>query len=115
MAKQACKRFWEGSVGVAIKPQKKSNGDYFWTFSFVRAFRRNQSTDWEYARHFGQKHAEALGKLMSKAFQFMEQTDATQFIEAAMSDLTNSTQPVPDQNGVPDAESAESASLRKAA
>lgn len=86
MAHTTCKRIWEGTLGIAITPRKKHNGDYFWTFSFVRAFRRSRDAAWEYAQHFGQEHASALGKLMSRAFQFMEQNDPAQFLAAAMTD-----------------------------
>jgi hypothetical protein len=90
----ACKRIWEGTLGVAIRPQKKRNGDYFWSFTFVRAFRRTREANWEYVNHYGQHHAKALGTLMSKAFQFMEQHDPAQFLAAAMAETaTSSTQP----------------------
>jgi hypothetical protein len=82
MSDMPCKRFWEGCVGITISPRKLANGNYFWTFSLVRSYKRNDN--WEYTQHFGQKHAEALGRLMSKAFQFMEQNDATRFVCDAM-------------------------------
>ncbi|MEX2310296.1 MAG: hypothetical protein WD738_22195 [Pirellulales bacterium] len=85
----ACKRIWEGTLGIAIKPQKKHNGEYFWSFSFVRAFRRTRESNWEYVQHYGQQHAKALGVLMSKAFQFMEQNDPGQFIAKAMAEATD--------------------------
>lgn len=84
MGHATCKRIWEGTLGVAITPRKKRNGNYFWTFSFVRAFRRSRDAAWEYADHYGQEHAPALGKLMSRAFQFMEQTDPAKFLATAM-------------------------------
>jgi len=89
----ACKRIWEGTLGVAIRPQKKRNGNYFWSFSFVRAFRRTRESNWEYVQHYGQQHAKALGVLMSKAFQFMEQNDPAQFLAAAMAEATASPPP----------------------
>lgn len=90
MAHASCKRIWEGTLGIAITPRKKQNGEYFWSFSFVRAFRRTRNSNWEYVQHFGQQHATALGTLMSKAFHFMEQTDPAQFLERAMTEVTNS-------------------------
>lgn len=90
MAHANCKRIWEGTLGIAITPRKKQNGEYFWSFSFVRAFRRTRNSNWEYVQHFGQQHATALGTLMSKAFHFMEQTDPAQFLERAMTEVTNS-------------------------
>lgn len=95
MAQQTCKRIWEGTLGIAITPRKKRNGDYFWTFSFVRAFRRSRDAAWEYANHYGQEHAPALGKLMSRAFQFMEQTDPARFLAAAMTAQPDEKAPPP--------------------
>jgi len=88
MAHASCKRIWEGTLGIAITPRKKRDGDYFWSFSFVRAFRRTRNSQWEYVQHFGQQHATALGTLMSKAFHFMEQTDPAKFLELAMAQDT---------------------------
>jgi hypothetical protein len=39
MSQLPCKRFWEGPVGITLKPQKQHSGEYFWTFSFTRAFK----------------------------------------------------------------------------
>lgn len=85
----SCKRIWEGTLGIAISPRKKRDGEYFWSFSFVRAFRRTRNSNWEYVQHFGQQHATALGTLMSKAFVFMEQTDPAKFLESAMAEATS--------------------------
>lgn len=90
MAHSTCKRIWEGTLGIAITPRKKRDGEYFWSFSFVRAFRRTRNSNWEYVQQFGQQHAVALGLLMSKAFHFMEQNDPAKFLEAAMADVTSS-------------------------
>jgi hypothetical protein len=90
MAHANCKRIWEGTLGIAITPRKKQNGDYFWSFSFVRAFRRTRDSNWEYVQHFGQQHATALGTLMTKAFLFMDQTDPAKFLEHAMAETTGS-------------------------
>ncbi len=76
-----CQRFWEGAVGITLTPRQQKSGEYFWTFSFVRAYKRKGSEKWEYAQHYGQKHAEALGLVMSKAFQFMEQNAPSQFVD----------------------------------
>ena len=89
MAHATCKRIWEGTLGIAISPRKKRDGDYFWSFSFVRAFRRTRNSNWEYVQQFGQQHAVALGLLMSRAFQFMEQNDPAKFLEAAMAEVTS--------------------------
>jgi len=100
MAHVSCKRIWEGTVGIAITPRKKHDGDYFWSFSFVRSFRRTRNSQWEYVQHFGQQHAEALGVLMSKAFHFMEQTDPAKFLESAMSEAPSSA-PAKDEGHEP--------------
>lgn len=86
MSQAICKRIWEGTLGIAITPRKKRNGDYFWSFSLVRAFRRTRDANWEYVHHYGQEHAKALGTLMSRAFHFMEQTDPAKFLAAAMTE-----------------------------
>ena len=93
MAHASCKRIWEGTLGIAITPRKKRDGDYFWSFCFVRAFRRTRDSNWEYVQHFGQQHATALGLLMSKAFHFMQQTDPAKFLESAMTEATGNPPP----------------------
>lgn len=90
MAQSTCKRIWEGTLGIAMTPRKKQNGEYFWSFSFVRAFRRTRNSNWEYAQQFGQQHATALGLLMSKAFHFMQENDPAKFLESAMAEATRS-------------------------
>jgi hypothetical protein len=90
MTQSSCKRIWEGPLGIAITPRKKRSGGYFWSFSFVRAFRRTRDSNWEYVQHFGQQHATALGNLMTKAFLFMDQTDPAKFLELAMAEATSS-------------------------
>lgn len=81
MSNKPCKRFWEGAVGISLTPRKQQSGEYFWTFAFVRAFKRKGSEKWEYAQHYSQKHAVALGQVMSKAFQFIEQNEPAQFVQ----------------------------------
>ena len=93
MADASCKRIWEGTLGIAITPRKKRSGDYFWSFSFVRAFRRSRESNWEYVQHFGQEHATALGLLMTKAFHFMQQTNPGEFLAAAMAEATDKPAP----------------------
>ena len=96
MSNATCKRIWEGTLGITITPRQKRNGDYFWTFSLVRAFRRTRDANWEYAHHYGQEHAKALGTLMSRAFQFMEQTDPARFLANAMTDKPDGKVPPPE-------------------
>ena len=93
MAHASSKRIWEGTLGIAISPRKKRDGDYFWSFSFVRAFRRTRESQWEYAQHFGQQHATALGTLMTKAFHFMQETDPVKFLEQAMAQAPGDSPP----------------------
>jgi hypothetical protein len=95
MSHATCKRIWEKTLGVAITPRKKRNGNYFWSFSLVRAFRRTREANWEYVHHYGQEHAKALGTLMSRAFQFMEQTDPAKFLAAAVMDRPAENPPPP--------------------
>jgi hypothetical protein len=86
MSQLPCKRFWEGPVGITLKPQKQHSGQYFWTFSFTRAFKRKGKESWEYTDFFGHKHAANLGTVMSRAMQFMEQNAPDQFTEAWFAD-----------------------------
>jgi hypothetical protein len=97
MAQSSCKRIWEGTLGIAISPRKKQNGEYFWSFCFVRAFRRTRTSNWEYAQQFGQQHATALGLLMSKAFHFMQENDPAKFLETAMAEATRIGSPSKDE------------------
>ena len=93
MSDMPCKRFWEGQIGITVAPRKQHNGNYFWTFSLCRSYKRNDK--WEYTQHFGQKHAEALGRVMSKAMQFMEQNEATAFVSEWMTaNAADSTPPL---------------------
>ncbi|QDU57522.1 hypothetical protein [Aeoliella mucimassa] len=84
MSQLPCKRFWEGPVGITLMPRKQQSGEYFWTFAFTRAFKRTGKDSWEYTEFFGQKHASALGKVMSRAIQFMEQNNPGEFTEKWM-------------------------------
>ena len=84
MSQLPCKRFWEGPVGIALMPRKQQTGEYFWTFAFTRAFKRKGKDTWEYTEFFGHKHATALGKVMSRAMQFMDQNRPGQFTEKWM-------------------------------
>lgn len=86
MSQLPCKRFWEGPVGITLMPRKQHNGQYFWTFAFTRAFKRKGKETWEYTDFFGHKHAEALGTVMSRAMQFMEQNAPDAFTAKCMAD-----------------------------
>jgi len=86
MPQLPCKRFWEGPVGITLMPRKQQSGEYFWTFSFTRAFKRKGQETWEYNDFFGQKHATALGTVMSKALQFMEQNAPDEFTAKCMAE-----------------------------
>ena len=84
MSQLPCKRFWEGPVGITLMPRKQHSGEYFWTFSFSRAFKRKGKETWEYTDFFGHKHAQALGTVMSRAMQFMEQNPPDDFTAKCM-------------------------------
>lgn len=103
MSQLPCKRFWEGPVGVALMPRKQQNGEYFWTFAFTRAFRRQGKDTWEYTEFFGQKHAASLGKVMSRAIHFMEQNRPEQFVEnwMAKQEAETAEQPAPSASPPP--------------
>jgi hypothetical protein len=72
-------RIWEGSVGICIKPQKKKDGTYFWKYSLTRCYKDQGTDDWRYDAFFSRHNDEALAVLLSKASQFMDQNDATEF------------------------------------
>ena len=84
MSQLPCKRFWEGPVGITLMPRKQHSGEYFWTFAFTRAFKRKGKETWEYTDFFGKKHATALGTVMSRAMQFMEQNAPDDFTAQCM-------------------------------
>jgi hypothetical protein len=86
MSQLPCKRFWEGPVGITLMPRKQHSGEYFWTFSFSRAFKRKGKETWEYTDFFGHKHATALGTVMSRAMQFMEQNSPGDFTAKCMAE-----------------------------
>jgi hypothetical protein len=72
-------RIWEGSVGICIKPQKKKDGTYFWKYSLTRCYKEHGSDDWRYDSFFSRHNDEALATVLSKASQFMDQNDATEY------------------------------------
>lgn len=86
MSQLPCKRFWEGPVGITLMPRKQHSGEYFWTFSFTRAFKRKGKETWEYTDFFSYKHAKALGTVMSRAMQFMEQNAPDEFTAKCMAE-----------------------------
>ena len=88
MSQVPCKRFWEGAVGITLMPRKQHSGEYFWTFAFTRAFKRKGKETWEYTDFFGHKHAKALGTVMSRALQFMEQNAPDEFTAKWMADAS---------------------------
>ena len=75
------KRIWEGACGITIQPRQiKSSGDYFWSFEFTRCYKTESSDDMKYSSSFTQNNVEALGKVISKAISFMEETDPNEFV-----------------------------------
>lgn len=71
-----------------LMPRKQYSGEYFWTFSFTRAFKRKGKEIWEYTDFFGHKHATALGTVMSRAMQFMEQNAPDDFTAKCMAEAS---------------------------
>lgn len=99
MSQLPCKRFWEGPVGIMLMPRKQHSGEYFWTFSFTRAFKRKGKETWEYTDFFGHKHATNLGTVMSRAMQFMEQNAPDEFTAKCMAeDSTDKTSKTANQD-----------------
>lgn len=75
-------RFWEGACGIVLRPRKRSDGDYFWTYRFIRAYKPEESQEWRYSQDFSENHDQAIATLMSRAIQFRQQNDATTWIAA---------------------------------
>lgn len=73
------KHIWEGAVGISLEPKQSRTGDYFWTFELVRCFKQDGSDEMRYASHFTERNAEAMGRALSRAFQFMTETSASSF------------------------------------
>ena len=76
--------FWEGSVGLRVRPRKKKDGEFFWTYEFVRCFKNEGSDEFQYTNNFSERNDEAIGKVMAKWIQFREQNDATSWVEQQM-------------------------------
>jgi hypothetical protein len=95
MSQLPCKRFWEGPVGITLMPRKQHSGEYFWTFAFTRAFKRKGKETWEYTDFFGHKHATALGTVMSRAMQFMEQNPPDEFTAKCMAEDSAQQEGIP--------------------
>ena len=74
------KYIWEGAVGVMLEPKPSKNGEYFWTFEFVRCFKEEGNHEMRYAKSFSERNAEALGTALSKAFQYMSETTADRHV-----------------------------------
>ena len=79
------KRFWEGACGIVLEPEKnKTTGDYFWTYRFTRAFKRDEDSAFEYSERFTDRNDEAIGVLMSLAITFREQNDPAEWVASHM-------------------------------
>jgi len=65
---------WEGSVGVRIEQKtNRETGEPFFTFEPVRCFKRNGNEQFEYSHSFTEKNAEALGTVISKALNYIQE------------------------------------------
>lgn len=77
-----CHRIWEGSVGICIKAQKTSSGEYFWKYTLVRCYKTDD--EWKYDQYFSRKNDEALAVVLSKGMQFMDELDPADFLDAVL-------------------------------
>ena len=77
-------RFWEGACGIVLQARKRNDGDYFWTYRFVRAYKPDGSHEWRYTDAFSENHDRAIATLMSRSIHFRQQNDATQWVTAQM-------------------------------
>ena len=107
MSDKPCKRFWEGAVGVTLTPRQHRGEEYFWTFEFVRAYKRKVSEKWEYARSYSQNQIEALGRVMSQAFNFMNQIEPKGFVENWEAAQAAANQDETDQADTPELDSVD--------
>lgn len=74
------KRFWEGCVGVCIRPQPKNDGTYFWKYATIRSFKRIGGSGWEYDHYFTMSNNDALAEALSQAMRFMANTDPDMWV-----------------------------------
>ena len=77
------KYIWEGAVGVVLQPKPDRHGEYFWTFEFVRCFRQAGVEEMRYGKSFTQRNADALGKALDRAFEFMTTTSASSLADTS--------------------------------
>lgn len=75
---------WEGSVGVRLQPQKRQDGTYFWKYSLTRAFKRENSEEFEYASDFSDRNDEALMSILGKAASFRSENDPNQWVQSKL-------------------------------
>jgi len=62
----------------------EKEGDHFWTYRFTRAYTPEGAKTPQSSDTFSQRHAQAVGVLMSKAIQFRQQHDATDWVRSCM-------------------------------
>lgn len=79
-------RFWNGSVGVCLTPLKKRDGNYFWSYEPLRFFKAPDGTS-RYSNRFTDKHDKQLAEVLSEAFRFRDETDATEHVAKIMAEL----------------------------
>lgn len=75
---------WEGSVGIRVRPRRKKDGEYFWTYEFVRCYRNEGEAEFKYTSNFSERNDEAIGKAMARWSQFREENSATSWVERQM-------------------------------
>jgi hypothetical protein len=71
------KYLWEGAVGIKISTRLNGvSKKPFYTFELVRCFKREGSDEMEYTRSFSPKNADAIGRVIQRALEYMHENPA---------------------------------------
>lgn len=71
--------FWEGPVGICVIPKSDSKGEYFWSYSICRSYRRRADKSLQFCNWFSSKNTNALAKALGSALEFMEANEPAQY------------------------------------
>ena len=83
--KTYCHRIWSKTVGICMKARAKKDGTYFWAYTLTRAYKDKQD-NWKYRDEFTSRNDEALARVLSLGFKFMQENDATQLATSQTED-----------------------------
>ena len=79
------KYIWEGCIGISIQPRHNSKtGEKFFSYRFHRFGGEDINGQRKYYDSFSPRDNENLGKALSRAMQFMENTTPTALADDSM-------------------------------